>query len=133
MLKLPFRLWLGMGVLSFCFSSAAARAQQQNPFVGMIQGLDLSPMNVGAVPCRDFKTNDCSDFNKPYPVPVDAIKSGPITRVSTQIWAAIGAFVERATSQGMHVGEQRILGTYYKLFGDAKEIVTCPHLWLPYW
>lgn len=120
--KSSAKLWLGLGVLSFCVSSAAARAQQQGPFIGLIQGLDLSPMNVGAVPCKDVTKNNCGNLNKLDTVRTDAITPGLSSSISKQIHAAVDAFVEKAASQGKQTGVQQLIGTYDKLLGDSKAI-----------
>ena len=82
-------LWLPIGALPFCFSCAPARAQQQNPFIGMVQGLDLSPIYDRGVPCADFTKNDCRIFTQPYPARADATTSDPNTRVGTQVEAVV--------------------------------------------
>jgi predicted metalloendopeptidase len=122
MIKSSAKLWLGLGVLSFCVSSAAARAQQQGPFIGMIQGLDLSPMNAGALPCKDVTKNNCGNLNKLGTVRADAITPGLSSRISKQIHAAVDAFVEKAASQGKQTGVQQLVGTYDKLLGDSQAI-----------
>ncbi len=123
MIKSSAKLWLGLGVLSFCVSSAAARAQQQGPFIGMIQGLDLSPMmNVGAVPCKDVTKNNCRNLNTFDTVRTDPITPSLSSRISKQIHAAVDAFVEKAASQGKQTGVQQLVGTYDKLLGDSQAI-----------
>ena len=122
MIKSSAKLWLGLGVLSFCVSPAAARAQQQGPFIGMIQGLDLSPMNVGAVPCKDVTKNNCGNLNKLDTVRTDAITPSLSSRISKQIHAAVDAFVGKAASQSKQTGVQQLVGTYDKLLGDSKAI-----------
>ena len=116
------RLWFAIVALSFCLSCAGARAQQQNPFAGMVKGLDLSPMNVGAVPIKDVTKNNCGSLNKLDAVRTDAITPSLSSRISKQIHTAVDAFGEKAASHGKQTGVQQLVGTYDKLLGDSKAI-----------
>ena len=88
----------------------------------MVKGLDLSPMNVGAVPCKDVTKNNCGSLNKLDAVRTDAITPSLSSRISKQIHAAVDAFGEKAASQGKQTGVQQLVGTYDKLLGDSKAI-----------